>query len=75
MGWIRPVGCGTNGCDTMFGTLVTLVCGLDVPDVRLERVATAANAHLSEVANSVLCLGKAYDSNIRTKHGVQLTGE
>ena len=37
----------------MFGALVTLVGGADVPDVGFERVAAAADAHFGEVADGV----------------------
>jgi hypothetical protein len=43
----------------MLRALVTLVCGLDVPDVRLEGIPTAANAHLGEVTNGILRLRQA----------------
>lgn len=65
---ICPISRSPDGSDTMFCALITLVCGLDVPDVRLERIATAANAHFSEVANGVLRFCQTYNPHVSTRN-------
>lgn len=51
----RPArGRGPDAGDADSGPVVALVGGFDVPDVGLERVAAAADAHFGEVAEGVL---------------------
>lgn len=40
--------------------LVSMVSGLDVPDVCFKGIATTANAHFGEVSTGVLCFGEPY---------------
>lgn len=63
--WIGSVGCSPDSSDTMLCALVTLICGLDVPDVRLEWITTAANTHLGEVTNGILRLGQTFNQTVR----------
>lgn len=56
---VRTVGCSSNGSNAVLRTLITLIGGLDVPDVRLEGVTSTSDAHFSEVANSIFCLCEA----------------
>ena len=49
----------------MLGPLVALIGGLDVPDISFERVTTAADSHLCEVADCVFCFREAWNEEER----------
>lgn len=58
------IGRSPDSSDAMLRSLITLVCGPDIPNVRLERITAAANAHFGEIANSVFGLCQAYNQQI-----------
>ena len=50
-----------NDSYSLFGSFVSSISSLDIPDVGLQNIAAAANAHLSEVAHSILGLDETYE--------------
>lgn len=52
--------------EALFRTWLALFGRANVPDVRLERITSAADAHLGEVAHGILGLGKSCCHFVRT---------
>lgn len=54
----------SNSTEPLAGTLVTCFCGLDIPDVGLQNVPPAADAHLSKIGHGILRFDKTYAMDI-----------